>query len=45
MMGNYGMEVEFCFIKIFSTYIPDIYTVDTVVNGVAFTRLILPQIH
>jgi len=29
----------------FEIVIPGIYTQDTVVNGVAFTRLGLPQIH
>jgi len=29
----------------FEIVIPGIYTQDTIVNGVSFTRLILPQIH
>ena len=29
----------------FEVIIPGIYTLDTIVNGVSFTRLILPPIH
>ena len=30
---------------VFEITIPGIHTVDTIVNGTTFTRLILPQIH